>query len=491
MHNKTNSLSIINYQLLNHQLSIIHCQLSIINYQLSIINYQIINYPMTSFNKIIVGFCLLLFSFCNCFSQKAKDTTAQKWNLHGQATSITQYHFPFSAKYTGNNSLLTKEPAQNSFTSTLYAGLKLWKNGAIYFNPEIAGGSGLSKATGVAGYLNGETFRIGSPDLKLYLARLYFQQYFSLGKATKQQEDEVNKLKGKIPVKYISLQAGKFSIADFFDNNSMSDDPRTQFLNWSLMSAGAWDYPANTRGYTVGLVLGYHQPGFSIKGAITQVPSYANGPKLDNNIGQAFGTVMEAEKKFSLSKTKTFVVRLAGFYNQAHAGNYEQSIKNGLATFSAPDITDSRKYSRSKLGWYAGTEYNFTNGGVFLNASWNDGKNETWAFTEIDQSVSAGLSLDGKRWRRNQDVLGIAAVVNGISNSHRKYLQLGGYGFIIGDGNLNYATEKIVECYYSFHFHIKELQVFISPDYQFVVNPAYNKDRGPVHVVALRLHIEI
>jgi high affinity Mn2+ porin len=433
---------------------------------------------------------LFLFAFFIGHAQLS-DSTDQKWNIHFQSTTIAQYHFPFSAKYSGTNSLQTKETAKVSFTSTLYFGVRLWKNGAIYFNPEVAGGSGLSGTTGIAGFVNGETFRIGSPGLKLYLARLYVEQYFPLGKSTETVEDDANQLRGKLPSKYISINAGKFCLSDFFDNNSLSQDPRTRFMNWSLMSAGAWDYPANTRGYTTGLVVGFHQPSFSVKAGITQVPEYANGPVLDNNIGKAFGTVLEAEKRFTISKTENITIRIAGFYNRAQMGNYNLAVKNALANFVVPDITSTRKYSRGKAGFYLNAEHNYSIGGSFFVASWNNGKNETWAFTEIDRSIAAGFCFYGKSWKRDKDVLGIAAVFNGISKDHQNYLQHGGYGFIIGDGNLNYATENIVECYYSYHLNIQSVQLFLSPDYQFVLHPAYNKDRGPAHIVALRLHVEL
>jgi high affinity Mn2+ porin len=201
--------------------------------------------------------------------------------------------------------------------------------------------------------------------------------------------------------------------------------------------------------------------------------------------------VIEAEKIFTINKSNAISVRVAGFYNRAHAGNYDLSVKNALANFSTPDIESTRIYSRSKAGFYINTEYNFTNGGVFLVGSWNDGKNETWAFTEIDHSVSAGLSLNGPRWNRNKDVFGIAIVFNGLSKQHSNYLKQGGYGFMMGDGTLNYGLESIIETYYSFQLPFKFVKAFVSPNYQFVVNPAYNKDRGPVHVVALRLHIAI
>jgi high affinity Mn2+ porin len=423
-------------------------------------------------------------------AQLVKDTAVQKnWSLHLQATVIPQYHFNFSAKYTGNNSLQTSEGTKVSFTNTYYIGRRLWKNAALYFNPEIAGGEGLSKATGIAGFTNGETFRIGSAAPKLYVARIYLEQKFALEAATSVVENDQNQLRENAPASYLSVRAGKFCLADFFDDNSFSHDPRTDFMNWSLMTAGAWDYPANTRGYTNGLVLELKKPLWSIRTAIVQVPQEANGLKLDTKIGSAFGTVLEAEKDWLLSSTEKMIVRLGGFYNKSRMGNYNKAIQDGLAVSLPPDISSTRQYSRDKTGFYLNAEYDIKNGGAFLRYSWNDGNNETWAYTEIDCSFSAGLSFNGSSWKRPADKWGLAYVGNGISTPHRNYIKNGGYGFIIGDGRLNYGTEHIIEFFYS--YHIIPLHLFISPDYQFVIHPAYNRDRGPVHIVALRLHFEL
>jgi high affinity Mn2+ porin len=432
---------------------------------------------------------LLLFGCIQLRAQFIKDTSAQKnWSLHIQATVIPQYHFNFTAKYTGNNSLQASEDTKVSFTNTYYIGRRLWHNAAIYFNPEIAGGEGLSKALGVAGFPNGETFRIGSTAPKLYVARAFIEQKFSLSTETSLIEDDQNQLRENAPAAYLSVRVGKFSLADFFDDNTYSHDPRTDFMNWSLMSAGAWDYPANTRGYTNGLVLELKEPSWALRTAIVQVPKYANGQKLDAKIDSAFGTVFEAEKKITLNTKENVVLRVGGFYNKAQMGNYNEAIQNALPLFMTPDITSTRKYSRDKSGFYITAERNFKNGGGFIRYSWNDGNNETWAFTEIDRSLSAGLSFNGTAWQRPTDKWGLAYVANGISKPHRNYLKDGGYGFIIGDGNLNYGIENIIELFYS--YHITKLPIFISPDYQFVLHPAYNKDRGPVHIVALRMHVE-
>lgn len=434
--------------------------------------------------------CCLAMGIVHLQAQLIKDSSVQeKWSFHLQATVIPQYHFNFTAKYSGNNSLQTSEPAKTSFTNTYFIGRKLWRNAAAYFNPEIAGGEGLSKATGIAGFPNGETFRIGSSTPKLYIARAYIEQKFSLSSHTQLLEDDQNQLREHAPSAYIAVRAGKFSVADFFDDNIYSHDPRTDFMNWSLMSAGAWDYPANTRGYTNGLVLELKKPLWALRTAVVQVPSSANGQQLDTRISGAFGTVLEAGKTFAVRRGKNIVIRLGGFYNKARMGNYREAIDTAIARLSAPDIISTRRYSRDKKGFYLNTEYNTKNGGGFLRYSRNDGNNETWAFTEIDESFSAGISFNGKSREKASDKWGIAFVRNGLAKYHRAYLQQKGYGFIIGDGNLNYGTENIMEAFYS--YAITRLHLFLSLDYQFVLHPAFNKDRGPVHVVALRMHLAI
>ena len=437
--------------------------------------------------KIIL---LLSFVVLQAQAQIIKDTAAQKnWNLHIQATVIPQYHFNFTAKYTGNNSLQTSEGAKVSLTNTYYIGRRLWRNAAFYFNAEIAGGEGLSQATGIAGFSNGETFRIGTSELKLYVARAYLEQKFPLSDVKETIEDDKNQLRAQAATSYIAVRAGKFSVADFFDDNSYSHDPRTDFMNWSLMSAGAWDYPANTRGYTNGLVVEFKNPLWAIRTALIQVPEFANGQTLDTKIDKAFGTVLEGEKQFHIQSSEKLIVRLGGFYNKARMGNYDEAIKQGMIQLTAPDVVATRKYSRGKTGFYINIEDQHEAGGGFFRYSYNDGKNETWAFTEIDRSLSIGFVLNGLVWHRDNDKLGLAYSANGISAPHRNYLKNGGYGFIIGDGDLNYGKENIIELFYS--FNITKLHLFISPDYQYIVHPAYNKDRGPVHVVALRMHFEL
>ena len=411
------------------------------------------------------------------------------WSLHFQQTIVQQWHSELNTPYAGDYSLQDREKAKLSLTSTLFIGRKLWRGAALFFNPEVAGGSGLSGARGVAGFVNGETFRIGAPEPVLYLARLYLRQEFALGRGTEVLEDDNNQIAGRHATEYLALNLGKLSIADFFDQNTYSHDPRTQFLNWSLMSAGGWDYPANTRGYTVGGVLEYVRPGLALRLGSTLMPTSANGPDLDFSYDKAHAEVVEVTKAYRL-RGYPGTVRLLGFRNVAAMGDYRAATAAGQADHQQPDVTAQRQNGRTKTGAVLNVEQEVSREiGLFGRLSYNDGKYETWAFTEIDQSASLGATSTGARWQRPDDRLGLAAVLNGLSAEHRAYLAAGGYGFIIGDGALNYAPEFIAETYYS--IALPRHHASISPDYQMVINPAYNRDRrGPVHVVAVRLHIE-
>jgi high affinity Mn2+ porin len=429
---------------------------------------------------------LLLFWITTIFAQtpSIKDSTRNtNSNFHFQLTSVTQYKFDLPATYTGTNSLIPVDESASTLTATIFWGAKLWKGAAIYINPEVAGGGGISSARGVAAFTNGEAFRVGDPEPKIYAARAFVKQIFNLGGEQNYIGEGANEVYKNRSQKYVMAVVGKFSIADFFDTNSYSHDPRSQFFNWGLMSNGAWDYPANVRGYTWGAVLEYGTEKFKVRGATTLVPKEANGNDMDLNIGQANSSVLEFEKPISLFK-QGGSIRLLGFYTQAHMGNYVLAINN-----TTPDITSTRSYGRTKYGLGINMEQELGSGiGLFARASWNDGKNETWAFTEIDRSASMGVSFNGERWKRNDDAFGIGSVLSGLSEEHRNYLAGGGYGFIIGDGALNYGAEWVTEFYYKAKLFSDTF--YLTANYQFVVNPAYNIDRGPAHVIGLRAHVE-
>jgi high affinity Mn2+ porin len=421
-----------------------------------------------------------------CSAQSDNDSLQNvKHNLHFQLTTVTQHKYPFTAPYTGTNSLTGKRETQSTMTATIFFGLKLWKNSALYFNPEIAGGSGVSSARGIADFTNGEAFRVGNPAPSIYAARLYVRQFINLSGTEENIAEAANQVYAKRPQKYISISFGKFSIADFFDNNSYSHDPRSQFFNWGLMSNGAWDYPANVRGYTWGGVIEYGSSKFKLRAASVMVPTEANGNTMDINFGKANSSVVELEIPANVVSSGG-VLRLLAFYTQAHMGSYTLAVRQSPVD---PDITSTRRYSRNKFGYALNVEQPLNEkAGIFFRASWNDGKNETWAFTEIDRSISAGLLTNGKSWNRKRDQLGIASVVSGLSTYHRNYLAAGGYGFIIGDGALSYGNEWVTELYY--RANILHQNLFITPNYQFVLNPGYNTARGPAHIVSIRLHVE-
>lgn len=435
--------------------------------------------------SLLPGFILLV----SAIPLKAQDTDPvknERFSVHAQTTIINQFKPAFTAKYSGQNSLLTKEESKTSITSTLFLGARLWKGAGIFLNPEIAGGSGLSQALGIAAATNGETFRIGSPDPKIYLARLFYRQIFALGNETTYQESDINDLGGTMPSKYFSVVIGKICAADYFDNNLYSHDPRTQFMSWALMSNGAWDYPANTRGYTPSVVLEYVTPRHEIRYGLSLMPVVANGLEMNWHLSRSGSSTLEYTRRHTMFN-RPGAIRLLAFFTKAHMGNYRKSIE---VNPSAPVIADTRSDGNTKYGFGINAEQalgKYT--GCFFRASWNDGKNETWAFTEIDRSISLGLSIQGGRWKRDHDNLGVAYVTSGISSPHRDYLKAGGKGFMLGDGNLQYAWEHLAEFYYS--AELKE-GLYLTGTYQLVVNPGYNQSRqGPVSVVSVRVHVEI
>jgi high affinity Mn2+ porin len=417
-------------------------------------------------------------------AQLSRDSS--RFQLHFQQTVVTQYHPDFNEKYSGPKSMAQHEDAQISLTTTCFTGVRLSPNTVVYFNPEIAGGAGLSGATGVAGFTNGETFRIGNPKPQVYVARFYLSHYFPLSNDRTIQFDAWNQLAGSIPTKYIRVVAGRFAVSDFFDNNSYSHDPRSQFLNWALMGNGAFDYAANTRGYTYGSVVEIGLENYAFRIGAAMVPREANLSNMDPNIGQAHALQAEAEYHWGPS-TKPGVVRVLVYQNSANMGNYQQAVNGGLQSGVVPDIISTRQVGRTKTGIGINLEKRLTPLlGVFARASINDGKNETWMFTEIDQSVSGGVLGNTNFKNRKSDTWGIAGIVNGISKDHQALLVNGGNGFMIGDGALTYAPEIILEMFYNADVH--DDHFYITPDYQFIVNPAYNSDRGPIHVLGIRVH---
>jgi high affinity Mn2+ porin len=416
----------------------------------------------------------------------AQDTVKQeRTSFHFQQTIITQYKPAFNAPYSGQNSLSPKAESQTSLTTTFFGAARLWKGAEAHFDPELSGGAGLSQTLGIAGFPNGETFRVGGVQNKIYIARMYFKQNFEWGNDKDTIEADADILGGLKSKRYFSVVVGKFGMADFFDNNNFSHDPRSQFMNWALMDNAAWDYPANTRGYVLGATAELGQPDWTLRLALTMVTTQANQSVWDAKIAKANTQTIEFEKRYSIEGEKG-TLRILGFLNNGKFGNYDLAIAQNP---KAPNVDSTQAYGRHKYGFGINADQYLTKDfGVFAKASYNDGHTETWFFTEIDRSFTFGGVLKGTQWKRGDDEAGLAFIADGLSAPHRDYLAAGGYGFLIGDGKLNYAPELIAELYYKINAFQKKF--FLTPDYQFILNPAYNKDRGPVNVFSMRVHVE-
>jgi high affinity Mn2+ porin len=404
------------------------------------------------------------------------------WTFHSQTTFIEQAHPSFPADYSGPNSLDPSGEEKHTVSLTLFMGHALWPGAALYYDPEMTMGQGLSDTTGIAGFPNGEGTRASSNSPVYDTARLFVRQVINLGGSASKVEDDQNQIAGSQDENRLTLTLGKLSSTDIFDTNAYSHDPRTQFLNWALVDDGAWDYPADAKGYTGGFAAEWAFSSHTLRYGIFMEPQVANELPLDARVDKAHGQVLEWEERYQ-SGGHPGALRALVFWNRAHMGLYQAALEES----SPPDITLSRAY-RSKTGAGLNWDQEVADGvGVFARAGFDDGRTETWAYTEIDRALSGGLSVNGKRWGRPDDALGLAGIASGLSSEHREYLAAGGDGFILGDGKLDYEPEEILELYYLWT-PLKWLA--ITPDYQFVQNPGYNRDRGPVSVFGIRVHAE-
>jgi len=411
----------------------------------------------------------------------------QRWNLFWQATTIGQYHGTFRSPYEGPNSLRDTTEWSSSLTTTIFFGLRLDENTQLYFDPEVAGGRGFSNVTGIANFPNGELPRVSSVTPKPYLARLYLQHDFGWGSERESFESEENQLAGSRPVDRYTIAVGRFTLTDFFDNNRYTHDPRTQFMGWGVMYNGAWDYPADTRGYTWALYQELHTKDWSFRYAAAMEPKVANGEQFDHRVLRDRGDNFEEERRYTIGK-HAGTIRALEFLLHTDSGSYQEALKLGAETGTTPSVIATREAGRLKYGFGLNMEQEITADiGVFARLGWNDGKTESFAFTAIDRLATAGVSVTGTRWHRHFDVAATELTVSGLSAVHAAYLATGGLDFLIGDGRLNYGPEYVWETYYS----ARVLPGFFTTiDVQHVVNPAYNQDRGPVWIPSLRLHVE-
>ena len=412
-----------------------------------------------------------------------KDDAPTWYSVHAQATTVTQGNFLFHSPYTGTNSFLSKYAMDTSVTATLFLAARVWDGGEIVFNPEIAGGQGLSSVFGIADFPNGEISRVGVVEPTPYIARLFFRQTIGLGGEQEKVADAINTVAGVRDVNRLTIAFGKMAATDSFDANKLSDW-RTHFFNWGFGYNVAWDYPANVRGYNYGISVDYNTKWWAIRYGVFAEPAVANGPDFDPHFIRANGHIIEFERRYEWNE-QPGVVRLGPYLNLANMGNYREAL--ALSPVN-PDITQTRE-SRIKYGFLFNWQQRITTElSVFARAGWNDGRTETWAYTEADVSGSFGMILKGKQWGRPQDELGIGYILSSLSPMHRDYLAAGGLGFELGDGKLNYGLENTFEIYYNWELR---KGVNVTFDYQVIANPGYNQDRGPVQFLGVRLHLEI
>jgi high affinity Mn2+ porin len=415
--------------------------------------------------------------------ESVAETAREEWfSLHYQFTAATQYHPEFTAKYSGRNSLGSDAESATAFVSTLYVDTRLWPGGELLFNPEMSGGKGLSKTLGVAAFPSGLVYRVGDPAPSIYVARAAVSHTFNLGGGTVATEAGPNELRGTRDRDVLAITAGRFSVVDIVDANRYANNATTEFFNWALFASGAYDYPADTRGYTWGVLADLAMESWSLRGGIALEPLYANDQTLDWHVDKSHGLMAEYEVRYDF-RDLPGASSLLLFLNTARMGRYEDVLADPVKYGN--DITQTRADGRNKYGAALSVEQQLTHSlGAFARLSWNDGHTESWAFTEIDRSAALGVTQNGGPWGRPGDIVGAAVVVNGLSDVHRRYLARGGYGFILGDGALTYAPEVISDIYYS--FRLDEFIAF-SAIYQPILNPGYNSDRGPVHVFTGRL----
>lgn len=419
------------------------------------------------------------------YSDDLQRPQSGNWNFHGQSTLFEQGVNAFRSPYVGTNSLIPAQ-ARETWTNTLFIGTKLWDGAEAYFNPEFNQGFGLSQTLGLGGFSNGEAQKAGTLFPKFRAQRYFLRQTIGLGGDEEAVSDAPNQIAGKRDVDRITVTAGRFAVGDFFDDNAYAHDPRANFMNWAIWSSAAYDFPADLPGFTHGVVVELNRKDWAVRGGYFQVPKEPNSDVLTFNTG---GVIVELEERYRLFE-QPGKLRAGMFSNRGATGNYREALAL-VAINPNLDINDvmiSTRRNRSKTGFYVNAEQAVAKDvGVFGRFSWNDGRNEILSFTDIDRSISAGISVKGAGWGRPKDTFGLAGAVNGLSDAHRNYLAAGGLGLLIGDGALNYRPETILETYYSANL---AQAIRLSLDYQFIVHPAYNVDRGPASFLGARIHAE-
>ncbi len=414
--------------------------------------------------------------------------------LGAQYTGVLQHQSSLNAPYSGPLSLNPAGDTQPTDTIGFYAGWALTNWAQYYFDAEKFMGAGVSHATGLGAPTNGDVVREGANNLpkRFYVARNYLRLMLPLAPGATRVERAQDQIAGTEAATRLELKAGLMAANDEFDKNRYAGSTRNEFMNWSLWNNTAWDYAADTRGYTDGYVISYLSPRWSLRFGEYLMPKFANGQPLEPSWVRAH----EENLELTLSPWPTgTVLRLLAYQNKAHMGDYAAALALSAMSGEPPDVIATEQNGRKKTGFGVNAEQPLADSGdtgVFVRVGWNDGRTESFAFTEVDRLVSVGGELSGAHWSRGEDRLGVAIAINGLSAPHRAYLAAGGAGFLLDDGRLNYATEQVLECFYrvelpSFTTH---LRLQLSPDFQFIRNPGFNRDRGPVNFLGLRFHLE-
>ncbi|HET6305934.1 MAG TPA: carbohydrate porin [Rhodopila sp.] len=415
------------------------------------------------------------------------DAGEQLWAIHGQATYTQQYQPQFRSPYQGPQSLPPAANGRETFDATLYAGFRPWQGGEIWLNPEADQGFGLGDSFGVAGYLSGEAYKLGETAPYYRMARAFFRQTINLGGETQKIDPDLNQLGGSQTANRVVITVGKYSVPDIFDTNKYAHDPRSDFLNWAIIDAGSFDYAADAWGATYGAAVEWYQDWWAIRLGVFDMSSVPNGTALSLPLFHQDQFDAELEERHTLWG-QPGKLKFLYYLSRANMGTYSDALALADATGTTPSTQAVANY-RSKYGVVLNLEQQLAPDlGMFVRLGWTQGGVAEYDFTDIDQTVQVGLSLAGTRWGRPDDTVGLAGVANQISHDAKAYLAAGGLGGIIGDGQLTEAgPEQILETYYSYAaFSFAK----ITADYQFVNNPGYNRQRGPVSVLGLRLHAE-
>jgi high affinity Mn2+ porin len=411
------------------------------------------------------------------------DPESNRWEIHGQTTYLPQGYPGFRALYSGVNSLTPAPQTQATWSSSLFLNVRLWEGAELYYNPELLQGFGLNDTVGAGGFPNGEAQKSNFPYPHYNTSRLFLRQTFGFGGEQEELASAPGQLGGKVDVNRLTVQAGKFAVIDIFDGNAYAKDTRKDFMNWSMWAPGAFDYSADKVGLTYGATAEFNQKQWALRAGYFLMLGTSNTNNFDTRVLQRGSYVLELETRYSLFSLPG-KLRTIAWLNSAFSGSYRETLDNPALDL---DIAQTRA-GRIKYGYVFNLEQALTDDiGLFGRWSWNDGKTEIMAFTDIDASLATGLSIKGNRWGRPDDVIGVGGAINALSKDHRDFIAAGGLGILIGDGALNYRRERVFETYYAYALN---KQITLTADYQLITNPAYNADRGPVSVFSGRFHGE-